>query len=240
MTNGQLDKPIYQLPMPLEGVDDDDIQNYASSSRESALAALSALRVKEPIYETVRERDEKSNKVIEREIEIGEREIMPRWMELFQKLQENGWRWEVAVYIAWRAMPRKYRYPETQEELATKCLGLSSDRAIATWRRKNPFIDEYITILQGELVFDRIPDALDAMSEVASTPDYKGNADRKLMFEMTKLYTPSSKITAEMAKKLVNSKPEDLEELSDEQLRQIEDAAKFARTQRMQNEGNTE
>lgn len=239
MANGQLDKPIYQLPMPLVGVDE-AIQGEVLSPRESAFAALSVLRVKEPVFETVRERDDKSGKTVEREVLVGEREIVPRWMELFQKLQENGWRWEIAVYIAWRAMPRKYRFPETQDELAQKCLGLNSDRAIATWRKRNPFIDEYITILQGELVFDRIPDALDAMSEVASTPDYKGNADRKLMFEMTKLYTPSSKVTAEMAKKLVNSKPDDLEDLSDDELRRIEETVQSARTQRTQHEESAE
>lgn len=235
MSNGRLDQPVYQLPMDLEGVDE-AIQGEVLSPREAAFAALSVLRVKEPVTETVRERDEKSGKVVERNEVVGEREVAPRWMELYQKLLEGGWRWEIAVYIAWRAMPRKYRYPETQEELARQCLGLSSDRAIATWRKRNPFIDEYITILQGEMVFDRIPDILDAMTEVAATPDYKGNADRKLALEMTGRYTPSSKITAEMAKKLVNSKPEDLEELSDDQLRQIEETARHARTHRPQSE----
>jgi hypothetical protein len=233
MSNGRLDQPVYQLPMPLEGVDD-AIQGDVLSPREAAFAALSVLRIKEPVTETVRERDEKSGKVVERDVVTGEREVAPRWMELYQKLLEGGWRWEIAVYIAWRAMPRKYRYPETQEELARQCLGLSSDRAIATWRKRNPFIDEYITILQGELVFDRIPDILDAMTEVAATPDYKGNADRKLALEMTGRYTPSSKITAEMAKKLVNSKPEDLEDLSDDELRRIEETARHARTHRPQ------
>lgn len=233
MSNGRLDQPVYQLPMPLEGVDD-AIRGEVISAREAAFAALSVLRIKEPVTETVRERDEKSGKVVERDVVTGEREVAPRWMELYQKLLEGGWRWEIAVYIAWRAMPRKYRYPETQEELARQCLGLSSDRAIATWRKRNPFIDEYITILQGELVFDRIPDILDAMTEVAATPDYKGNADRKLALEMTGRYTPSSKITAEMAKKLVNSKPEDLEDLSDDELRRIEETARHARTHRPQ------
>lgn len=231
MANGRLDQPVYQLPMPLEGVDE-AIQGEVLSAREAAFAALSVLRVKEPITETVRERDEKSGKTVEREVMVGEREVLPRWMELYQKLLEGGWRWEVAVYIAWRSMPRKYRYPETQEELATKCLGLSSDRAIAKWRKGNPFIDEYITILQGELVFDAVPDVLNAAVEVASTPDYKGNADRKLVLEMAGRYTPSSKITAEMAKKLVNSKPEDMDELSDEELRRIEETARVARTSR--------
>jgi len=221
--------------MPLNGVEE-EIQVQALTSRETALAALSALRAKEPVIEKIRERDEKSNKVIEREYVTGEREIVPRWMDLYHKLVDGGWRWEVAVYIAWRSMPKKYRYPETQEELAIKCLGLRSDRAIATWRKNNPYIDEYITVLQGEIVFDRIPDVLDAMAEVASTPDYKGNADRKLLLEMTGRYTPSSKITAEMAKKLVNSRADDLQDLSDEELRKIEENLAYVRTHRQNDE----
>ena len=70
---------------------------------------------------------------------------------------------------------------------------------------------------------------MNAMVEVASQSDYKGHQDRKLMFEMTGIYTPSSKITAEMAKKLVNSSPDDLEDLSDEELRKIEQMASTAR-----------
>lgn len=134
MSNGRLDDPIYQLPMPLEGVDE-AIQGEVLSPRETSFATLSALRIKEPITEKVRERDDKTGKTVERDVVVGEREIAPRWMELFQKLHEGGWRWEIAVYIAWRAMPRKYRFPETQDELAKKCLGLSSDRAIALGAR---------------------------------------------------------------------------------------------------------
>jgi len=214
MSSGQLDKPVYILPeqLTLLGIEEAVAEQEHLSAEdvrrrsESALAALSALRVKSVNKETG-------------EVKEGE----PRWMELYRKLREDHrWKWRVAVYVAWACMPRRYRWPETQDELAKQCLGLGSDRAITEWRRKNPIIDEYITILQGEIVFDRIPDALDAMSEVASMPDYKGNPDRKLMFEMSGKYTPSSKITAEMAKHLVNSKPADLEDLSDEELRRIE------------------
>lgn len=78
------------------------------------------------------------------------------------------------------------------------------------------------------------------MTEVAATPDYKGNADRKLALEMTGRYTPSSKITAEMAKKLVNSKPDDLEDLSDDELQKIENTLQTARNQRLQNQDSAE
>ena len=218
MSNGRLDKPVYQLQMPLEGIEE-AIQDERVSS-EAALAALSALRVKEP---NVIQGPEGKPFV------VGEREVAPRWMELYKRLVEGGWKWRVAVYIAWAAQPKKYRWPETQDELAIKCLGLTSDRTIATWRKKNPTIDETISMLQGAIIFDALPDALNAMVDVASESDYKGHQDRKLMFEMAGVYTPSSKITAEMAKRLINSDPDDLEDLSDDELRRIQEMAGTAR-----------
>jgi len=218
MSNGHLEKPIYQLQMELEGIEE-AVQDERVSS-EAALAALSALRVKEPnIFQGA---DGKT-------VVMGEREVAPRWMELYKRLVEGGWKWRVAVYIAWAAQPKKYRWPLTQDELAISCLGLTSDRAIATWRKKNATIDETISMLQGAIIFDALPDALNAMVEVASETDYKGHQDRKLMFEMAGVYTPSSKITAEMAKRLINSTPDDLEDLSDEELRRIQEMAGTAR-----------
>ena len=46
MSNGRLEKPVYQLQMPLEGIEE-AVQDEQVTS-EAALAALSALRVKEP------------------------------------------------------------------------------------------------------------------------------------------------------------------------------------------------
>lgn len=220
MSNGPLDKPLFQLPLPIEGFEGDVPQSDERTTSETALAALSALRVKEPNF--IEGPDGKKT-------QIGEREVAPRWMDLYKRLVELGWKWRVAVYIAWAAQPKKYRWPETQEELAIRCLGLTSDRAIATWRKKTEAIDQTISILQGAIIFDGLPDALNAMVEVASESDYKGHADRKLMFEMAGIYTPSSKITAEMAKKLINSNADDLEGLSDEDLRRIENLAHTAR-----------
>lgn len=228
MTNGRLDKPVYQLQMPLEGIEDAVQPSDEHVTSEAALAALSALRVKEP--NIIESPDGKP-------VQVGEREVAPRWMDLFKRLVDGGWKWRVAVYIAWAAQPKKYRWPETQEDLATRCLGLTSDRAIATWRKKNPSIDETISVLQGAIIFDALPDAMNAMVEVASEADYKGHADRKLMFEMAGIYTPSSKITAEMAKKLVNSTPDDLEDLSDDELRRIEKLAGEAREKKQHKEG---
>jgi len=215
MSNGRLDKPVYQLPMELLGIEEAIPQNGERLSSEVALAALSALRVKEPNY--IEGADGKMAL-------IGEREIIPRWMDLFKRLMESGWKWRVAVYIAWASQPKKYRWPDTQEELAKKCLGLNSDRAIATWRKKNPVIDETISMLQGSIIFDALPDALNAMVEVATESNYKGHADRKLMFEMGGIYTPSSKISAEIARKLSKGNM-DANDLSDDELREIASSA---------------
>lgn len=228
MSNGRLEKPIYQMEMPLEGIDEAVQQSGGEKeTSEAALTALSALRVREPNF-----LEGPDGKVTQ----IGEKEVAPRWMELYKRLVEGGWKWRVAVYIAWAAQPKKYRWPETQEELATRCLGLTSDRAIATWRKKNPSIDETISVLQGAIIFDALPDAMNAMVEVASESNYKGHQDRRLMFEMAGIYTPSSKITAEMAKKLINSNPDDLEDLSDDELRRIEQTARTAREHKEQRE----
>jgi hypothetical protein len=192
--------------MPLEGIEEAIPQADERLSNEAALAALSALRIKI--------RNEEGKEI----------EVTPRWMELYKRLVEGGWKWRVAVYIAWASQPKKYRWPDTQEELATKCLGLNSDRAIATWRKKNPAVDETISMLQGSIIFDALPDAFGAMVEVATTADYKGHQDRKLMFEMSGAYTPSSKITAEMVKRLGKGNM-DASDLSDEDLREIASAA---------------
>lgn len=230
MTNGKLEIPVVQIPLPGDGFDDVVQPADEKVTSEAALTALSALRIKETNF--IEDKEGKK-------IPMGEREVIPRWMDLYKRLIEVGWKWRVAVYIAWAAQPKKYRQPETQEELAVQCLGLTSDRAIATWRKKNESIDETISMLQGSIIFDGLPDALSAMVEVASEANYKGNADRRLMFEMAKIYTPSSKITAEMAKKLVNANPEDYDEQSDDELRRIVENGKRALEKREHQEGES-
>lgn len=229
MANGRLEKPIYTLPeqLTLLGIEDavavhehlsaDEIRGRA----EKALAALSALKVEETDIDTG---------------EVTQRE--PRWMELYRRLRDEGWHWRVAAYIAWAAQPKKYRWPDTQEDLAKSCLGLTSDRAIATWRKRNPAIDEYITMLQSSIIFDHLPDAYNAMVEVATNEDYKGYQDRKLMFEMAGVYTPSSRLTAEMVKKLAKGSNVDATDLSDEELREIAAAAGSELERRTHSEEN--
>jgi hypothetical protein len=202
-----LDRPVYQLMLPLEDIEQAIIENEGltkeeiTARSEAALAAINAIRVKDPETNVMRS---------------------PEWMDLFKRLQDGGWYWRVALYIAWAAQPKKYRIPETQEELATKFLGLASDRVISTWRKRNPTIDSTIAMMQGSMIYDALPDAYAAMIKVATRDDYKSHQDRKLMFEMGGVYTP--RITAELKRRGLTAK--DVEEMTDEELEEIITAAK--------------
>lgn len=108
----------------------------------------------------------------------------PAWYQEYLQLLAGGWDWRIAVYIAWKATPKKYRWPESQEELATQVLGLTSDRVISTWRAKNPAIDAMVQDVGSARVLDRLSDSIEAMLEVAAKPDYKSRGDRELHFKL--------------------------------------------------------
>ena len=138
------------------------------------------------------------------------------WMSEYMKLREGGWHWRVAAYIAWASSPRKSRVPNTQDELAQQYLGLTSDRAIATWRKKNPVIDEMVSVLQSAPLWDHRADVFAALVENATTADYKTHNDRKLLLEITGDYTPSAKLAAMITKNGLSNN--DLADMSDDEL----------------------
>ncbi|APU89240.1 MAG: hypothetical protein DYG85_06390 [Chloroflexi bacterium CFX1] len=129
-----------------------------------------------------------------REGKLAEGDELPSWAEAYQNLLNAGVRPRIAAYVAWATMPKPYRYPETQEKLATEFLGLSSDRVISTWRKKFPEIDAMIAELQAEAMLEFRPGAFHALGTVASDPSYRANPDRRLFFEMSNDYTPRQKI----------------------------------------------
>jgi len=57
------------------------------------------------------------------------------YQDLFWELCRQGWRWQKAAYMAWRAAPRDSRQPKTQGELAA-LLGYTSDRVFRVWLNK--------------------------------------------------------------------------------------------------------
>jgi len=166
-----------------------ELENFASGIQEAdeaeggSLLSVADVRAKEMLY----------RRVLIETSKIDASEEIPSWADVYQNMLNAGIRPRIAAYIAWATMPKKYRYPETQERLATEVLGLNSDRAIATWRKKYPEIDMMVSALQAEAMLEYRPGAFHALGTVASYPTYRANPDRRLYFEMTKDYTPRVK-----------------------------------------------
>jgi hypothetical protein len=143
------------------------------------------------------------------------------WQKEYLDLRNGGWPWRQAAYIAWAASPRGNRNPKTQDDLARMVLGLTSDRAISTWRKKNPMIDEMVALLQSAPLFEYRAEIYRALVNNAMKEDYKTHNDRKLALEMMGDYVPASKLTAELLKSL---KGGSLDDLSDEELAELSSA----------------
>jgi len=127
----------------------------------------------------------------------------PAWFERFEMLTLGGWAWRQACYIAWASMPKDGRDPESQEVLAKKYLGLSSDRAISTWRKKNPAIDSMIAILQSAELWEHRADSfknlISGMKKAGE--DYKFFNHLKLFMEMSGDYVPLNQVIATLKRK---------------------------------------
>jgi hypothetical protein len=167
-----------------------ELENFASGLQnaedadDKVLLSVADVRAKELIFAMMLKSTGK----------IKDNEEIPSWADVYQQLLNSNVRPRIAAYVAWATMPKKYRYPETQDKLAIEILGLTSDRAIATWRKKYPEIDMMISQLQAESMLEYRPGAFHALGSVASDPSYRANPDRRLFFEMTKDYTPRQKI----------------------------------------------
>jgi len=187
------------------------LQN-AEDSESKELLSVADVRARELVFiQTLRT----SGKIAD---DDGVPEVIPSWADLYQQLINAGVRGRIAAYIAWATMPKKYRFPETQEQLATQFLGLTSDRAIATWRKKYPEIDMMISQLQAEAMLEFRPGAFHALGTVASDPSYRANPDRRLFFEMTRDYTPRQKIEGDDGKGVGHKLLGQLKKLSTAQL----------------------
>lgn len=116
------------------------------------------------------------------------------WWDTYQQLLNSKWPWRIACFVAWASSPKLNRWPKTQDEFAQKVLGLTSDRVIATWRKKSPDIDGAISLLQSATMLEHRADVIKALVESASSKDHRSNPDRKLFFEMTGDYVPRSRV----------------------------------------------
>src|SRR3972149_24805 len=185
-------KPDYQLQLPL------DMDEEAPSDQPLVVSP-----------EEARLRAETARTALEGRTDL-------KWMEEYARLRDGNWPWRVAAYIAWASSPKVSRFPKTQDELARKYLGLTSDRSIATWRKKNPAIDEMVAILQASPLWDFRAEGFLALTPNAVKPDYKTHNDRKLFLELTGDYVPTSKLAAMLTKGSMTKN--DLKEMSDSEL----------------------
>jgi len=132
----------------------------------------------------------------------------PAWFERFEQLINGGWPWRQAAYIAWASTPKEGRTPKTQEELAKQILNLTSDRAISTWRKKNPAIDTMVSLLQSAELWESRADAFQNLVEgmKRSGSDYKFAKHLELFLRMTGDDVPTSQLVALFKRKGAGSK----------------------------------
>jgi hypothetical protein len=138
----------------------------------------------------------------------------PAWFERFEMLIGGGWPWRQAVYIAWASMPKAGRKPETQDDLAKQVLGLTSDRAISTWRSKNAAIDTMIRVMQSAELWEYRADWFDNLVKgmLKAGEDYKFFNHLKLFGEITGDYVPLTQLAAVLKRKADGSPTETDEE----------------------------
>lgn len=189
-----------QLKFDIEGWDDEE-----EDARERAISTQEARQISEAARLALKGRTPGW-------MADGSRQTAVWWQDYLQ-LIEHGWPWRVACYMAWAASPKAERWPKTLQELATGVLGLMGPRQIYNWRQKHATIDTVIAMMQAAPLWEHRRDVLEALVEMARTPDYKAFNDRKLFLEMTGDYTPRSKL------EVGQSAGGGLEEMSDEELR---------------------
>lgn len=187
-----IDKPNYQLEFALD-LPEENSGNLALSPEEVRLRA-----------ETARQALDDKNDT--------------RWRGEYIRLRDHGWNWRVAAYIAWASSPKVNRKPATQDELAREYLGLNSDRVIASWRKKNPAIDEMVMVLQSAPLWEERADHFDALNDGArkSKDDYKFFPYLKMVMEMRNDYVPTAKLDALLRKNGISKG--DLADMSEEEL----------------------
>lgn len=148
---------------------------------------------------------------------------IPGWFDIYLQLINSSWPWRIAVYVAWASSPKINRWPKNQNDLAIEVLGLTSDRVIATWRKKSPDIDAMISLLQSAPMMEHRADVIKALVESASSSDHRSNPDRKLYFEMTGDFIPRQRVDLRAGEEA------DVSSYTVEELKQMAERAKAKR-----------
>lgn len=151
----------------------------------------------------------------------------PAWLSTWEMLMDKGWPWRQAAYIAWASTPSDGRKPKTQQELALM-LGLESDRAISTWRKKNRAILETISLLQSALLWDSRSDAFAELiaGMKKAGKDYKFFHHLELYLKLTGDFVPTANYVAELKRKLTT----DISDLNEDEVNMLATAFDEYRT----------
>lgn len=135
--------------------------------------------------------------------------------DLYLTLLEEGYYWRDAALIAWKAMPRKLRIPDTKQELAD-LLGCSA-RTLYRRERKNPIIKQRAIAFGLSALAEKTSDIIQALIESATNPNYKHHPDRKLALEMAGAHRPKQGFILEKEW----DEDDDLSDLSEDELRRM-------------------
>jgi hypothetical protein len=133
------------------------------------------------------------------------------YQDLFHRLIEQGWRWQKAAFMAWRAAPRNSRQPETQEELA-RLLGYAGDKVFRVWLNKpeqGPLMEAIIRQAAAEVLQAHLAD-VDLVTIRQATAAESSIGERELFY---KRYREAVGPVADRGRE-----DDELEKMSDEEL----------------------
>lgn len=114
------------------------------------------------------------------------------WSSDYVALLKEGWYWRDACYIAWKAMPKSVRKPDTAQELAD-IIGITP-RGLSERINKNPAIKLRAAKAVAAVVYEHVDTVMQALVDSASDPSYKNHPDRKMFLEMAGIYTQKQSI----------------------------------------------
>lgn len=139
------------------------------------------------------------------------------WSSDYVALLKEGWYWRDACYIAWKAMPKSIRIPDTAQELAN-IIGITP-RGLSERINKNPAIKLRAAKAVAAVVYEHVDTVMQALVDSASDSSYKNHPDRKMFLEIAGLYTQKKSINLG-----ANAPEDDLSKLSKDQLARLAQA----------------
>lgn len=137
------------------------------------------------------------------------------WLADYFDLIAEGYSWRQAIYLLWSAQPVEQREPRTQQELATRVLGLTSDRVISDWNQ-NPAMEARRAGLVRSVIQKSLPDVFQALVDSARNPSPRSHSDRRLLLEMAGEYTPKQMV------RLSADDADEFEQMDEAELRKIQ------------------